>query len=196
MIRMLRSERGSTSILVVIFMIVLMIFGLSILTTSISNTRLAEKKRVWLSEYYLLEGYTARELAMLDNIITKNKNETVTDLENSLIDEDARSQVYIKKIIEDLENQGYWVSLLESELEKELVVYLEIKENDSEIPKHLSLDLKLIIPDDLLSDDDFLNNANFEIAGHTEWQKPFDFEESIKFEDPFENPFEEPIVNE
>ncbi len=55
MIRMLRSERGSTSILVVIFMIVLMIFGLSILTTSISNTRLAEKKNVYgyLSIIYL-----------------------------------------------------------------------------------------------------------------------------------------------
>ncbi len=33
----------------------------------------------------------------------------------------------MRKVIEDLENQGYWVSMLESELDKELVVYLEIK---------------------------------------------------------------------
>lgn len=184
--KILKSDRGSTSILVVIFMIVLMIFGLSILTTAISNTKLAEKKREWLTNYYKLEEEVAFELKDIDIIINDIKRDS---LENYNTDSNLkRSDFFYESLLQELPMLGYDIYVSEIDTEKVLMVNFDLKEDSGVIPKHIFVELKIIIPENELSEGDFIGLTNYEIKTHKEWQEPFEYKESIKFEDPFENP--------
>lgn len=180
--QILKSERGSTSILVVIFMIVLMVFGLSILTTSLSNTRLAEKKRQWLTEYYALEGEVSKEMALIDQQIDRIKEETLDALNQT--DQDLRT-LYSEKLKTELSQKGYGVENGENE---EVTVFFDVSEERKDIPKHIYVELMLPLPATNGDTKQFIQTPNFKVVAHTEWQEPFVLDENIKFEDPFKAP--------
>lgn len=69
-------EQGISSVLIVIMMIVLMLFGVAGLTLAMSNNRLADKKIDWLNDYYQLEGDANQTIAKINSAIKDAANET------------------------------------------------------------------------------------------------------------------------
>ncbi len=65
----IKDDSGMSSVLIVIMMIVLMIFGLAGLTLAMSNGRLADKKIDWLKDYYALEGDANTVIAQIDDAV-------------------------------------------------------------------------------------------------------------------------------
>lgn len=67
----LKDNQGASSILVIVMMVVLLVFGLAVLTTSLSNVRLGNRKKAWLADYYTLEGEAMAAIADYDHILAK-----------------------------------------------------------------------------------------------------------------------------
>lgn len=63
------NQTGATSIFVMIFMVVLIVFGLAALTTSLAGLKLADKNHTWSKEYYLLEAEAEKEIALIDALL-------------------------------------------------------------------------------------------------------------------------------
>jgi hypothetical protein len=75
------NKKGATSILIIMLMVVLMVFGLTILTATLSNDALSNRKIQWLSDYYMLEGLVAEELAEIDYTLQELLATTATNEE-------------------------------------------------------------------------------------------------------------------
>lgn len=67
----LKDNQGASSILVIVMMVVLLVFGLAVLTTSLSNVRLGNRKKAWLADYYTLEGEAMATIADYDHILVR-----------------------------------------------------------------------------------------------------------------------------
>ena len=67
--RILASKKGASSILVMLLMLVLVVFGIAALTTSLSGLRLGQKVSDWSSAYYGAEGMAARRWAEIDKAV-------------------------------------------------------------------------------------------------------------------------------
>ncbi|RRD96073.1 hypothetical protein EII17_00770 [Clostridiales bacterium COT073_COT-073] len=82
----LKNNRGATSVLIMIMMIILMIFGLAALTTSVASKKLAQKNASWLKEYYALNGEAIKAYAYLEDTLDLDEAGVDVDrIENSLI---------------------------------------------------------------------------------------------------------------
>jgi hypothetical protein len=62
-------RKGASSVLVILMMVVLVLFGLSALTAGLASLRLTEKSGIWTEEYYLLEGKAESRVAEIDSIL-------------------------------------------------------------------------------------------------------------------------------
>ena len=58
--RVLASQKGASSVLVILLLLVLVVFGVAALTTALSGLRLGQKVSDWNESYYRLEGQAAR----------------------------------------------------------------------------------------------------------------------------------------
>lgn len=65
-LRILRSKRGSASVLVVLTLLMLLVFSVLGLVTSLSDYKLAQKNGEWQQTYYLFETEANRYLSVLD----------------------------------------------------------------------------------------------------------------------------------
>lgn len=167
----LKSKDGSTSVLIIMLMIVLMIFGLAILTTTLSNESLSDKKLNWLKDFYNLESKVALELAEIDKIIQETKESVIKD--NSNLDKTTL-------LVSLLEENFDYIDIIENEYFYEF----EVSEDEGEYLKYILLRIKIIIPDSKLSSDEYLNKHNYEIVKFFETQDLFDYEDT-EFGNPF-----------
>ncbi len=163
-----KSEQGSTSILVIILTVVLIILGLTILTTSLSNSRLAAKKQIWLSEYYQLEGLVADELADIDAILQQGKEEAVNSM----------SQDRKALFSDELLAKGLDVT----SIGEDSFISFEVYEEDKEVPKAIRVELKVILPENSVSDDLFLKERNYKVVKYIEQQEFFEFTDQPLFD--------------
>ncbi|MCH4889721.1 hypothetical protein EZV73_19215 [Acidaminobacter sp. JC074] len=62
-------NKGMTSILVLVFMTVILLLGISTVIASLSNQKLANKKETWQVEYYELETLVQRQLVQVDETL-------------------------------------------------------------------------------------------------------------------------------
>lgn len=65
----LRKNSGATSIFVILMMVVLFVFGLAALTTSLAALKLSQKNAVWSDEYYVVEAQAEKTLAEIDRLL-------------------------------------------------------------------------------------------------------------------------------
>jgi hypothetical protein len=149
-------KKGATSVLIILLMVVLMVFGLTILTTTLSNKSLSDKKQAWLDEYYDLEGQVALELASVDSQLDQLK-----------LDAKANGQSLEITYNDNLElipyNDGY-------------KLFLQVA-SDEDYSKYISVELELIMDPDI-------NKTNYRIIAYSETQDLFEYED-IKFGNPF-----------
>ena len=62
------SLQGGISVLIILMMITLSIFGLLALYSARSNYKLAERNAEWTTKYYALDTYARQETARLDDL--------------------------------------------------------------------------------------------------------------------------------
>ena len=209
----LKDTRGASSILVIIMMVVLLVFGLAVLTTSLSNVRLSERKRAWLTEYYALEGAAVTEIAQIDGLLLQ-------------AEASARAYINTDDYMDDYMIDGPLTGLLKQQVfsmayndtlgtlisgaiagQEDAVLHLATPEADdvmsgqeieasslkfsvalpqSNYKKHLQLTMALLAatPDNLT--DDYHLITRYQVLHHTQQQEAFTYDEGIDFDDPFE----------
>jgi len=228
----LSNNKGASSILVIILMVVLMIFGLAILTTSLANQRLATKKRAWLVDYYQLEGAVEITLAHIDEQLQSSylhtndylsTNNYITDylLDAPVISEQSpylQALVYMDYVTEALTNYttlpnstcsftfqpstyNYQEVLNGKPIQPSTLIFDQVLDTDTTLPypKHIQVTLSILSLNQIsLQENTF---KPYQIIQYLEWQPPFDYEDRLKFENPFDaseslpdNPFNE--INE
>lgn len=64
--RILASKKGASSILVIMLLVVLMVFGVAALTTALSSMRLTQKVTDWNTQYYAAEAIAWERCAEID----------------------------------------------------------------------------------------------------------------------------------
>lgn len=209
----LKDTKGASSILVIIMMVVLLVFGLAVLTTSLSNVRLGERKRAWLSEYYQLEGASFTEIAAIDTLLLKAEAEARAYIETDDYMDDymmdgplvgsQKQEVFalayndavgllVSQAIAGKEDAVLRlatpdIDLIHSgeQIEKSTLTY-SISLPTSNYNKHLQIALDLLQANPENITEDFRLITRYQIVRHTQQQEAFVYDEGIDFDDPFD----------
>lgn len=64
-----KSRKGASSILVILLLVVLVVFGIAALTTALSNVRLGQKTADWNDKYYAAEAKANEIYAQIDKAV-------------------------------------------------------------------------------------------------------------------------------
>ncbi len=209
--RFYKNQRGASSILVIILMVVLLVFGLAVLTTTLSNVRLGESKRAWLQDYYTLEALGEEQIAFYDTLLLEAALEA-RDRVSHVTTAESDSQFYkmaYTNIYMELVNDKLYNLMDDSEniiltwLDPDPSAYMpmaltfSVELPDSDYSKYLQITMGILgAYDDNLSDD-LVFNERYVLTRHTQQQSTYLLDESIEFDDPFEedstsdNPFDE-----
>ncbi len=67
--KLLCSKKGASSIMVMLMLVVLVVFGVAALTTALSNMRLGQKVQGWNEKYYAAEAKANERYAEIDNAL-------------------------------------------------------------------------------------------------------------------------------
>lgn len=161
-------KKGATSILVIVLMVVLIVLGLAILTTSLSGVRLAQKKQNWLQSYYGLET----QAALAQESLSKG---LVPLLEGS------KTKPLTKAALEGL-SQGIDNGTLKIEKGQGVLwhFYLQVDDTKAKPVKHLTMQIVL---DPRKKLPEALN-----LVAYKQWQDAFEFKNLPGFEDPLTTP--------
>lgn len=81
--RTLLSKKGASSIMVMLMLVVLVVFGVAALTTALSNVRLGQKVTDWNDKYYTAEGEANERYAQIDKA-ARQAFEGGGDIENNI----------------------------------------------------------------------------------------------------------------
>ena len=87
----LASKKGSSSILVIMLMVVLVVFGIAALTTALSNMRLGQKAAEYTDSWYAAEATASERFADVDKAVSAT-NGSVKDVFNALAELDFDTQ--------------------------------------------------------------------------------------------------------
>jgi len=204
-----KHQEGSSSILVIILMVVMMVFGLAVLTTSLSNKRLAEKKQDWLHDYYNLEGLVEEKIGKVDQILLGVQKEGIDYMTDGSITLDYNMDTLTKQQIFSY----IYMELLKERLsyaikgDQSLALYMsdydlnDLKNNynlkpsyiefdsyhlEGDYPKHITVTLALLPPnsDNLKENYQLINR--YDITGYYQWQEAFQYDDMFEFDDAFD----------
>lgn len=160
----INNREGITSVFVVLLTLVLLLFGVGVLTITRSNENLAQRKQGWINDYYSLEGQMAEEFSKL----YRDLKTIQKDLEGSVnFLEDYKSEI----------QKNYTISM---EKDRHYII-LEVPENGDH---YLKAKLEILMPKVTMSFDKFYQASPLKLVSYQEKQGFFDYEDI-----PFENPF-------
>lgn len=91
--KLLRNERGSSSILVVLAFLMLGIFSVLGMMSSYSDYRLARKNAEWNRQYYTLEGQAQSFTAKMDRLLLENGGTDIAALEEAIMESDPQAVI-------------------------------------------------------------------------------------------------------
>lgn len=130
--RALNNNRGATSVLIMVMMIILMIFGLAALTTSVASKKLAEKNAGWMKEYYALQGEATIAYArMVDAMSLDEAGLDLNKIENSLL-----------RLLKTNNNFSFQKT---NYSEEPIVIEMEVKESGKEDGKAIFMRFSLVL---------------------------------------------------
>ena len=127
----MKNNRGATSVLIMIMMIILMIFGLAALTTSAASRKLAQKNAGWLKEYYQLHGEAEVAYAHLVEAL---------DLPNAKLDVDRIE----RSLIQFLKENANCSFEKKEEDEKPFLIEMRVQEKGKAVPKNIQMEFELV----------------------------------------------------
>ncbi|PKM57833.1 MAG: hypothetical protein CVU98_03935 [Firmicutes bacterium HGW-Firmicutes-3] len=210
-----KRQEGSSSILVIILMVVMMVFGLAVLTTSLSNKRLAEKKQDWLHDYYNLEGLVEEKIGEIDQILLSAQEDAVNHMKEDTYIMDYSGDLNLEPLSEQQIFTYIYMELLKERLshaikgDKSLALYMadyslgdirnshELKPSfidfnshhlDENYPKHITVTLALLPPNPNNINENYQLINRFDITSYYQWQDAFEYDEVFEFEDIFDEP--------
>jgi len=198
----IKQNSGSTSVLIVIMMIVLMAFGMAALTTSYAGLRLAEKDVEFNKEFYEMEGEASKVKFDMIQILSQVNQELQDD--PTIFDIDTYYEMFTERADEKIMNYLEVNSnkLFEPAFEfdgfdpfsgniEEVrigTLYYTVATKDDN-PKYMSVKLDIYIP--TMEAPIVLKQVIHTLSWY-EWQDGIGEVNSDIF---FEDPFEEPIGN-
>ncbi|MDF1617790.1 hypothetical protein [Petrocella sp. FN5] len=218
-----KRQEGSSSILVIILMVVMMVFGLAVLTTSLSNKRLAEKKQDWLHDYYDLEGLVEEKIGKIDQILLGVEEEAIDYISNGTYPLNLTVDTHLELLSKEQTFSYIYMELLKERLsggikgDKSLALYMSDYDFDDiengyvikpsfiefdshhlegSYPRHITVTLALLPPNpDNLKEDYHLINR-FDIISYYQWQDAFEYDEIFEFDDIFDAPPDSEFLDE
>lgn len=160
----LKEKDGVTTVFVILLMVVLLMFGIGVLTITLSNENLSKKKDDWIEAYYSLEKNMAEEMA-----------ETTKKLHD--LQEDSGSY----ETFEDLYMQGISETFPVYTLGDHAYIELLVRQDED---KYLMAELRLLMPSSPEDLEDFKTRLPYEVVTYIEQQTLFDYED-IDYENPY-----------
>lgn len=156
----IKSEHGSSSVLVVMMMTVLLVFGLAIFSTALTNRKLVDKKTQWIVEYYQVENVAMQAVSAVYQRLQDGNHADFTSLSSDLTDA-------LAPFTDNLSLTDY-----PAQPEHKLLS-ITIGHPDKGIDKNI--DIKMIISG---------TTAPFhaQIVAFEQWQAPFEIEDVFDFE--------------
>lgn len=85
-IKPLFNESGSSSVLVIMIMLLLITFGVLAMMSSYSNLKIAQKHAQWTSDYYQLESIADSDLKSFEQLFDRAIEETQKHFVNNVLD--------------------------------------------------------------------------------------------------------------
>lgn len=199
--RNIRQEEGSTSVLIVIMMIVLMAFGMAALTTSYASYRMAIKSSTFSDEYNLLDSNATQVeydiCLLIENLSDQIKKESTTldkRVYNDYMNSAGSALIldYLRESQSFLVNAAYEQDEISSyAAQKGRIGTLRYTISiDGDKPKNLTVKLNLFAPP-LLGYNSYKEFV--EVVEWYEWQESISNEGEIFFDDLFDenNSFDE-----
>ena len=170
----LHEEKGAASVLVMLLLLALVVFGTAALTTSLANYRLTEKNVDWQKAYYQLEGEAE---AVRADIISLGQEVSKMTLPRGSSD-------FYQELIKALNLFSDRVEYLNFEQTDEgLMILFRVSESDQAYAKHIDAAI--------LSTYSESDGESCKLMSFKHSQEAFVIDEKLEFEDPFENPFED-----
>ncbi len=80
------SERGSSSVLVIMIMLLLITFGVLAMMSSYSNLKIARKHAQWTSDYYQLESIADSDFKSFEQLFDRAIEDTQSHFVNNVLD--------------------------------------------------------------------------------------------------------------
>ncbi len=104
MSKIFKSEKGASSILVILLLVVLVVFGVAALTTALSNVRLGQKTADWNDKYYSADAKANEVYAQIDRTVAQwQKKYNPSDNELSSIANDLNVDIQTEKTNNSIE---------------------------------------------------------------------------------------------
>ncbi len=214
-----KNEKGASSVLVIIMMVVLLVFGLAVLTTSLSNVRLSDRKKAWLEDYYTLEADVETTIANYDGLLKEAEFMALAYIDTNDYEEDymidgplegpLRQQVFaiayhdyvvefISNAIAGDENATFYVmdidmdDILSGELIKPMELTFDVASKLGDYPKHIQVSMAINGANPLNINEDMSLINRYSLVRYKQWQDAFEYDDSIDFDDPFDEATDEP----
>ncbi len=203
-IKMLNSERGSSSVLVIMIMLLLITFGVLAMMSSYSNLKIARKHADWTKGYYALENIAQKKQIDIKNTFldtaTQNKENRISvdnlmtaldfsDVETTSIshlielglsEEKLQQTIWLYSLYKALyESQqvtfNYDASIIKSGFDGSLVPSMSFVITDAETQRELLVSYNLPL----------VAESNFpEVKEWRELPKAFEYSDELEFGDP------------
>ncbi|OJV62132.1 MAG: hypothetical protein BGO41_02075 [Clostridiales bacterium 38-18] len=203
-IKMLNSERGSSSVLVIMIMLLLITFGVLAMMSSYSNLKIARKHADWTKGYYALENIAQKKQIDIKNTFldtaTQNKENRISVdnlmtaldfsdveitsishlIELGLSEEKLQQTIWLYSLYKALyESQqvtfNYDASIIKSGFDGSLVPSMSFVITDAETQRELLVSYNLPL----------VAESNFpEVKEWRELPKAFEYSDELEFGDP------------
>ncbi len=198
----LKNEKGASSVLVILMMIVLVVFGLSALSSSLAGIRLSDRSFAWSEEYYVLESQAEKTLFEIDRILAKAEedaiNRTIRVYESDrnryssgYLEEDFRIN-FLKSAVQGLEKlEDRGLIEMSGQNTNEILVFATFSEDEKSNSKNIDMGIKVEPPEyefdttgeELSGTRVTPGGKRYTVTSWKEWQKPFEYEGDMDFTD-------------
>lgn len=229
----LKNESGAASVLVVVMMLVLVVFGLAMITTSLAQYRLSQNHEKFIDDHYDLESMVQEKIYTIDQLLYDAEVSTVTYFSDmNIADEayegpvmnhfdyndefiytyetDSERTDYINEIFQMVYEETFTDNLYAladsdetvsveyvetDDMTGKTLVRISIASEGATYQKYLNVTLELTAPNYQLDykADEIIAVKSFDVERYTvtkyqQEQIAFDYDEGIKFQNPFEKP--------
>lgn len=132
-------RKGSSSVLVIMVMLMLITFGVLAMMSSYSNLKIARKNAQWVQGYYALESLTEKNLKAL-SLLLDDSTLTYVDILSQIekVDEDS-FEFDPSWLVYDDESANYYLSFLTHLETLERMMYVKIEIDTSASGKLLNV---------------------------------------------------------
>ncbi|HAS74910.1 MAG TPA: hypothetical protein DCS67_12265 [Clostridiales bacterium UBA8960] len=182
------SERGSSSVLVVMIMLLLITFGVLAMMSSYSNLKISRKHAEWTRDYYRLESIAESEFITFQNVFNEVRNRFDNGVLEDETDEMKKKEVlstFLSAFLKDLNTQTYFSGSVQSNFDafteqddENVVPMLSILTKDDLTERRLLIVIQMDVNIERIKD------IEFKVMEWREIPAEFEYDDALNFSDP------------